>query len=125
MGYLEIKSVHLASAATSYALFFLRGVWMIRGSALLRHRWVRVVPHVIDTVLLGSAIALAIISHQYPFVTAWVTAKVAAVIAYIGLGMIALRHGRTRSVRIAAWVAAQVIFGYIVVVALTRRPFLF
>jgi len=125
VGYLEIKAVHLTSVATSYALFVLRGVWMLQGSALLERRWVRIVPHVVDTVLLGSAIALAVISYQYPLTTPWVTAKVAALIVYIGLGMIALKHGRTRGAKLAAWLAAQAVFGYIVAVALTRNPFPF
>jgi len=122
VGYLEIKGIHLTSVATSYALFFLRGVWMLQGSTLLQRSWVRIVPHVIDTVLLGSAVALAIISYQYPFTTPWVTAKVVALVLYIGLGMIALKHGRTRGVRLAAWLAAQAVFGYIVAVALTQDP---
>lgn len=125
MGYMEVKSVHVASVATSYALFVLRGIWMIQGSVRLQERWVRIVPHLIDTVLLGSAITLAIITSQYPFTMSWLTAKVGGLVAYIGLGMIALTYGRTRGVRVAAWIAAQAVFGYIVVVALMRHPFPF
>jgi len=122
MGYIEVKSMHVASVATSYALFVLRGIWMMRGSALLQQRWVRILPHVIDTVLLGSAIVLAVITYQYPLTTSWVTAKVVALIVYIALGMVALKHGSTRGVRVAAWVAAQAVFGYIVAVAVMRQP---
>lgn len=112
----------MACVALSYALFVLRGVWMISDSALLKQRWVRIVPHVIDTVLLTSAIALAVIVHQYPFVNGWLTAKVVGLVVYIGLGTIALKRGRTRRVRIAAWLAAQAVFFYIVAVAVTRQP---
>ena len=79
-------------------------------------------PHIVDTLLLASAIALAIMGQQYPLATPWLTAKVIALVFYIALGMLALRHGKTRGVRITAWIAAQAVFGYIVAVALTRNP---
>lgn len=120
--YLMLKAVHLACVVASYALFFTRGVWMMRESALLHTRWVKIVPHVIDTVLLLSAIAMAVMIRQYPFVHGWLTAKIVGLVIYIGLGMVALRYGKTRQTRIAAWIAAQAVFLYIVAVALTRSP---
>ena len=122
MDYVSLKITHVSCVALSYALFVVRGMWMMRGSGLLQRRWVKIVPHVIDTVLLASAIALAVMLRQYPVVHGWLTAKVVGLLFYIGLGMVALRRGRTRGIRIAAWLAAQAVFFYIVVVALTRNP---
>lgn len=112
----------MTCVATSYTLFVARGVWMIRGSPWLARRWVSVVPHLVDTLLLASAVTMAVMLRQYPFVSGWLTAKVLALSCYIGLGMIALRFGRGRSVRLTAWVAAQAVFFYIVAVAMTRNP---
>lgn len=95
---------------------------MMRGSVRLQRAWVKVLPHVIDTVLLASAVALALMSQQYPLVNGWLTAKIVGLLFYIGLGTIALKRGKTRQTRVAAWLAAQVVFFYIVAVALTRRP---
>lgn len=117
-----LKAVHVTCVALSYALFLVRGVWMMRGSALLQRAWVRIVPHVVDTVLLASAIALSVMIHQYPIANGWLTAKVAGLLAYIGLGTIALKQGKTRRIRIVAWFAAQAVFFYIVAIAITRRP---
>ena len=122
MDYLTVKSVHVGAVAASYSLFFVRGVWMMRDSALLARRWVRVVPHAVDTVLLASAIALAVMSRQYPLEAPWLTAKVIALILYIALGTIALKRGRTKRTRVAAWLFAQVVFLYIALVAVTRDP---
>ena len=122
MDYLTLKHVHVAAVATSYALFFVRGIWMMRAPKMLQRRWVRIVPHVIDTVLLASAIALAVMLRQYPFAAGWVTAKVTGLVVYILLGTIALKRGRTKQVRIGAWIAAQIVFLYIVSVALTKSP---
>src|SRR5690606_9414946 len=96
--------------------------WMLAGSSQLQRRWVKVVPHLVDTVLLASAIGLALWSAQYPLQRPWLTAKVMALILYIVLGSVALKRGRTRNTRVAALVAALATFGYIVGVALTRSP---
>lgn len=122
--YAFLKAAHVACVAASYLFFFVRGVWMIRGSLLLRRRWVRVLPHVVDTALLASAIALALALKQYPFVHSWLTAKVAGLLLYIALGMVALRYGATPRVRIAAWLAAQAVFAYVVAVAVTKNPYI-
>lgn len=125
LDYSLLKAVHVGCAAASYALFVARGVWMIRDSALLGRRWVRIVPHVNDTVLLAAAIALAVMLRQYPFVHDWLTAKVLALAAYIGLGMTALKPGRPKPARVACWIAAQAVFFYMVAVAYTRNPLIF
>lgn len=122
MSYLALKHIHIASVATSYALFFARGIWMARDSALLQRRWVKIVPHLVDTVLLASAIALAVMSAQYPLARSWLTAKVIGLVVYIAVGTVALKRGKTRRVRIAAWLVAQLVFFYIVAVAITRQP---
>lgn len=114
--------MHVGAVVASFGLFFLRGVWMMTVPAKLEARWVRVVPHIVDTVLLASAITLAVLSAQYPFVQPWLTAKVVALVLYILLGTVALRRGRTRRVRIIAWFLALLVFGYIVSVAMTRVP---
>ena len=116
------KDIHVSCVIVTFILFFIRGVWVIVDSDLLQRKWTRRVPPVIDTILLASAIILAVTIHQYPFVHAWLTAKVVALFFYIGLGMLALTYGKTKILRISAWVAAQFCFVYIVAVALTKNP---
>lgn len=125
MWYPAIKATHITCVLLSFSLFFLRGVWMIVESPLLERRWVKIVPHVNDTLLLVAGLAMAFMIGQYPFVDGWLTAKVFGLIAYILLGTIGLKRGKTKSVRIGFWVAAQAVFFYIVSVALTRsvNPF--
>ena len=98
----------------------LRGVWMLQGSPMLARRWVRVAPHVLDTVLLASAIALAVMSGQYPLAYGWLTAKMSGLVAYIVLGAIALTRGRTLGIRLTAFGGALLVFAYIVAVASTK-----
>ena len=122
--YVALKQLHIACVVLSYAGFVVRGVWMMRDSPLLVARWVRIAPHVNDTLLLATAIALAVMSGQYPLQQGWLTAKVIALVLYIALGMVALRPGRIRARRVAAWIAAQLVFLYIVAVAVARNPWI-
>lgn len=118
--YLLLKHLHQSAAGVSVSLFVLRGLWMVSGSGMLRRTWVRVLPHVVDTGLLVSALLLAWTIAQYPFVHGWLTAKVLALVVYIALGTIALKRGRTPAIRVTAWIAALAVFAYIVLVAITR-----
>jgi uncharacterized membrane protein SirB2 len=120
VSYLLLKSIHLSAVILSGTLFFTRGLWMLRGSPRLQQTWVKVVPHIIDTVLLASAIALTLRIQQYPFTHDWLTAKVLGLLLYIVLGMIALKRGRSRRVRLLAWLTALAVFLYIVAVAVTH-----
>lgn len=120
--YLLIKTVHIACAAISVTLFVRRGVWLLRDEARLRHTWVRVLPHAVDTILLGSAVALMVMTGQYPGIEPWLTIKLLAVVFYIMLGVVAFRLATTRLSRLISWLGALVMFMYVVFVALAKRP---
>jgi len=122
MSFLLLKTIHISCAVGSYTLFFLRGIWSFSGSPIMHQRWIKIVPHVVDTLLLVSAIALAFTLQQYPFIDAWLTAKFFALLLYIGLGSVALKRGSSKTIRIAAWLAAQAAFVYIVLVAIKHAP---
>lgn len=121
MLYLALKTIHVSCVVLTFNLFLLRGFWMLQDSARLQRRWVKTLPHVIDATLLSSAILLALQTGQYPGVNGWLTAKVVALLLYIGLGTIAIKRGRSKRARVAAWLGAILVFGYIVAVALTRQ----
>ena len=118
--YAAIKHVHVTAAGLSLALFVLRGAWRAVAPERLAASWIRIVPHVIDTGLLVSAVWLA--WQLGVGAAAWIGAKVVALVVYIALGMIALKRGRTFAVRAAAFFAALATFGYIVSVAITKSP---
>jgi uncharacterized membrane protein SirB2 len=120
--YAVVKHFHMTCAGLSLAFFVVRGAWMMRASPRLALRWVRVAPHVIDTLLLVSAIVLAMMIGNYPLTHGWLTAKVIGLFLYVALGTIALKRGRTLPIRVGAFVAAIAVFGYIVSVAVTKSP---
>lgn len=119
--YTLVKLVHLSCVVLSITGFTLRAGLMLAGSPLLRRRWVRTLPHFVDTLLFFSGLVLAYRLHQYPITSPWLTAKLAALVCYVLFGAVALR-GRTLPRRLTALVLAYLTFGYIVHTALTRNP---
>jgi uncharacterized membrane protein SirB2 len=115
-----VKTVHVVCVLLSFAGFFVRGIWMLRDSELMRRRWVRITPQVVDTLLLVSAIVLAIQLRLSPMEQPWLMAKIIALVVYIGVGLVALKLGRSKQVRLYAWLLGLVLFGYIISVAVTK-----
>ena len=120
MDYAHVRLLHIACAGISIGLFLLRGSLQLAGIDWRRWRWLRIAPHANDTLLLGAAIALTIMSGQYPLAQNWLSAKVLALLAYIVIGSIALRPAANRSRQALAFAAALATVGYIVGVAVSR-----
>ena len=118
--YTFLKVIHMSFAMISILGFLGRGILKINESPLVEKKLVKVLPHVIDTVLLVSAIALVVMSGQYPWVAPWVGAKVLGLIVSIGLGVVVMRTAKTRQARIIAFALALVTAAYILMVASTK-----
>ncbi|MBU6949913.1 SirB2 family protein [Hahella sp. HN01] len=121
MSYMLLKHIHMTCVALTFASFTLRFIWMILESSLLQRKLSKILPHIIDTVLLLSAIGLALKLQQYPFYNGWLTAKVVGLIIYIALGVFALKRGKTKGARILFGLGAYMAFAYVVMVALTKN----
>ena len=122
MNYLTIRAIHETAVALSVTGFFVRGLGALVGAQPLGGRWVKALPHAVDTVLLLSALTLAWMLRITPLSAPWLLAKVCGLLAYIALGMVALRPGLPTGVRLAAWIAALATVGWIVSVAITKDP---
>jgi len=120
--YPAIKLLHVAAVVLSGGLFFVRGLAVNLGARWAMSPPVRYASYAIDTVLLAAAILLTVIVHQYPFVQAWLTAKVVLLVVYIVLGSFALKRGRTKAVRLACWLLALGVFGLIASIARHHDP---
>lgn len=121
MDYTLLRTVHIATVHISLALFLLRAYWMLRESSRLQERWVRILPHINDTLLLAAAIAMLGVARLNPLEQPWLMAKIIGLLAYIGMGTVALKRGRTKAIRVKALLAALGLFAYIVAVAVTKQ----
>lgn len=120
--YPQIKSVHIATVLASGLLFLLRGAALHAGMSWAMAAPLRYLSYVIDTTLLTAALMLSTLLHQYPFVHSWLTVKVLLLIVYIVLGSLALKRGATRRIRVSCWLAALLVYGFIISVARAHHP---
>lgn len=117
-----LKSIHVTCALLSICGFALRGYWVLSDDHRRDYRLAKVLPHLIDTLLLVSAVAMLFIWGASPFDLPWVIAKIVALLAYIGLGMVVMRFANSQEVRVTAYLAALAVVAYIVSVALSHSP---
>ena len=119
--YLTLKHIHVAFVALSLLTFLVRGVWLFIDSAMLGERWVKLLPHVVNTILLASGIALAMYLSMAPGNQPWLMAKIVGLIAYVGLGVAAFRASGPTARKLLS-TSALVAFAFIVSVAVRKTP---
>jgi uncharacterized membrane protein SirB2 len=122
-----IKQLHLLTVAITITLFLLRFYWQRSSSAMMMRRWVRILPHVNDTLLLITGVMLVMITHFYPFSPqgSWLTEKLLGVIIYIALASVALsRRPRTDRTRWIAFIVALIALVIVIKLAVTKMPLL-
>tara|TARA_A200000113_G_C8663219_1_gene289860 strand:+ start:231 stop:602 length:372 start_codon:yes stop_codon:yes gene_type:complete len=120
--YMMAKHLHLTAVGLSILFFIFRFIWSQLDANALSKKWVKILPHIIDTVLLGSAVWLCIILSQYPFVNAWLTFKLIGVILYIVFGLFALKKAKTTLSKWAFFIAAIGVLMATAMVAVTKQP---
>ena len=116
------KLIHVSCAAVSIAAFVGRFPLAFKGSAVMHRRWVRMAPHINDSLLLAAALVMLVLARIDPLALDWLRIKIVALGIYIVLGVVALRPTFGRRTRLTAFMLAVATFGYIVAVALTRSP---
>ena len=119
--YLALKHLHLTFVALSLLAFFVRGIWLFMNSAMLSKKWVKILPHIISTILLVSGIVLAVHLSMSPGSQPWLLAKIIGLIIYIVLGVAAFKVPNPTA-RKLLWVSALIVFAYIVSVAISKNP---
>jgi uncharacterized membrane protein SirB2 len=122
MNYLLIKQIHMSLALISIAGFMLRWFWRMIQSPLAMTRAARVVPHVVDTFFLGTAVLLSTIAAGNSLSAAWFSAKITGLVLYILLGMAAMHSAPTVRRSVPAFIAAVLVFAWVVTVAVTKSP---
>ena len=121
MNYLLLKYIHILCVAVSFSLFCVRGLWILKVYPPAPERWVRALPHVIDTVLLASALSMVVISPlvRWPL---WIQAKLALVAIFVALALATFRSGAGRLFKGGLWLLAALLFLYITTIAVLKEP---
>lgn len=121
MQYSLFKLIHIGTVYVTFGLFTARGIWMLTDSPSLQDRWVKVVPHLNDTLLIVAAIGMLVTARINPLMQPWLLAKISGLLLYIWLGTMALKRGRSKRLRALYFLAALTTLGYIISVAVTKQ----
>lgn len=122
MDYLPLKHLHVSLVGLSVGGFLLRSMAVLAGARWVRARAVRIAPHVLDTLLLASGLWLLFKAGWGLAAAPWFSAKMAGLVAYVLLGVVALRPRTGRALRGVAWVAALAVVGWMWSVARSKNP---
>ena len=123
--YTAVKHIHLTAIILSLVLFIARFVLLWLKSSKLNSKLLKVLPHLVDTVLIVSAITLCVLLQQYPLVDAWVTEKLLALIMYVFMVTLALRLANNNFMRIIGFVGAISWVAFAGAVAMSKQAILF
>lgn len=117
-----LKHTHLTTLGLSFLLFFIRGYLMMRESPASKNRALVITPHVINLLLIGTGVGLAVLLQITPGSQPWLAVKLVALILYIALGILTFKHPRLGARKIF-WLLTLVVFAFIVSVATSKNPF--
>ncbi len=120
--YVIVKFIHVTAISLSIVGFITRVILKLKETAIQDSYWVKKLPHRVDTLLLASALTLVYLLGVNPFTTYWIAEKIIGLLTYIMLGMVALRWGKTNTIRLTAAIMAVMVFIYIVYVAHYKTP---
>lgn len=122
--YMAIKSLHMTLAIISILGFVIRGPLAITQHPLMQQKWLRILPHVIDTLLILCALYLAGHLGAHPFNSPWLAAKIIALFIYIILGAKVIKRRGSLTRQWLFYGLAILTFCYIGAVAITKSPWL-
>lgn len=125
MSYTLLVNLHVATAMISLLLFIWRGIWIMQHANQTRPRWMKWLPHINDSILFILGIILMLLIQQYPIINSWLTVKLGALVIYILLGMVVMKWASQRHWQLTAWLAALLVYGYMLSVAVTKKPLWF
>jgi uncharacterized membrane protein SirB2 len=119
-----VKVIHIFCAVLSASLFFARGVLILKHGRI-RQKLLRIIPHLIDTLLLATALMMVFQWQLNPLHHPWLLAKIIALLLYIWMGLMAFRYSRGKAQRLAWWLGALLVVAYIFTTAFTKNPMAF
>jgi len=122
MNFLLLKYIHILAVAASFALFFIRGVWLLQSYPPAPERWVRILPHVVDGLLVASALGMLAMAPATADYKGWMPVKLALIGLYVFLVVFVIRLAKAKWQRFAAWLLALMVFLFVTSIAVLRNP---
>jgi len=121
MNFLLLKYIHILSIAASFALLFIRGVWLLQSYPPAQERWVKILPHIVDAVLLLSALGMLYV-HAASGKGDWMSAKLVLIVIYVTALVFLAKIARNLVQKLAAWLVASLVFLFITSISVLHDP---
>ena len=86
MDYVALKHTHVLFVVLSVVLFYTRAFSRLASGKIAANKGVFITSHIVDTLLLVSAVGLLVVASMNPLAIAWLWQKIILVIAYIIIG---------------------------------------
>jgi uncharacterized membrane protein SirB2 len=121
MSFLLLKYIHIFSVAASFALLFIRGIWLLQSYPPAPEKWVKILPHAIDGLLVLTALGMI---YVHPPVAGgeWLSYKIGWILVYVALVVYVSRFANRMFLRLAGWLTALLVFLFITSVAVLHNP---
>ena len=119
---LVVKYVHIVAVSVTFALFFVRGLWVLRAYPSPQESWIRYVPHVVDTVIVVSALVFLWDTRNLGWPGPWLTVKLTLIAVYVLLGIVVLKFAQGLGIKVLTWIAALSMFLFVTTIAVLRNP---
>lgn len=118
--YIALKHLHVTFVVISVLLFVLRFFWRSIDAKVAQQKWVKVVPHIIDTFLLLTIIGLLLHLGQWPWETSWLGNKLLGLFGYIAFGLVAMK-AQSAALRFGGFIVALGWIGFLFHVAFSKQ----
>ncbi|GAA0858266.1 SirB2 family protein [Aliiglaciecola litoralis] len=119
--YIFTKHLHMTAVVLTILFFIVRFFWLMRGSDMLMKKWVKISPHIIDTILLASAVALCFLVPWNPLQHPWLWQKILLVVIYILMGFYVLKRANSTAARWTGFAVGMVCLALAGKMAVTKQ----
>ncbi|MBO1255496.1 SirB2 family protein [Alteromonas sp. 5E99-2] len=120
-----VKHIHITAVMLSILVFIGRFLLLQFVPRVGNHKILKIVPHVLYTVLLISAIVLCSLIGVYPLADTWATQKLIGLVAFAVIGLYSTKWAKTKSM---AWGSFFIVLVFLVMtlhVAFSKQPLFF
>ena len=122
--YASLLLLHKLAVLTSIVVFFARGLGLIYNREWVKRKPVKIVPHIVDTLLIASAIGIVVVT-PFAFSEPWILLKLIGVLVYVVLSAVVFKIAQSRVQRALFWVLNLAVLFFLVAVAVEKQAWPF
>lgn len=120
--YMMFKHLHYLVVSLSAIVLTIQFVAHYFDLAIKDKKWLKIVPHILYTLILLTALGLLGTLKLNPFEHTWVMHKILGFVCYVALGALAYKYARNNGMRMLGYIGAIAWLLITVNIAITKTP---